>query len=186
VVLLDDGRGVEAHDAAIGEIKSAADALAGAAAGARRAQVRTIDETMRIIEALPDRFDVCYEASCGYGHYHDLLSPIAARVKVAYPVRLRLIFRSEDKNDPKDADRLAKLLCLSKALAMLVPTADVQTWGELIICRGRVIAKRTRVKNSLCSLLRCAGVVPPKSARPWTKRGLDWLRRMELPRRSRR
>jgi hypothetical protein len=39
----------------------------------RRAQVRTIDEMMRILEALPDRFEVCYEASCGYGHYHDLL-----------------------------------------------------------------------------------------------------------------
>ena len=31
----------------------------------RRAQVRTIDEMMRILEALPDRFEVCYEASCG-------------------------------------------------------------------------------------------------------------------------
>ena len=37
----------------------------------RRAQVRTIDEMMRVLEALPDRFEVCYEASCGYGHYHD-------------------------------------------------------------------------------------------------------------------
>ena len=50
----------------------------------RRAQVRTIDEMMRILEALPDRFQVCYEASCGYGHYHDLLSPIASRVTVAH------------------------------------------------------------------------------------------------------
>jgi hypothetical protein len=48
----------------------------------RRVQVRTIDE-MRILETLPDRFEVCYEASCGYGHYHNLLSPIAARVTVA-------------------------------------------------------------------------------------------------------
>src|SRR5215469_13456951 len=60
----------------------------------RRAQVRSIDEMMRILEALPDRFEICYEASCGYGHYHDLLSPIAARVTVAHPGRLRLIFRS--------------------------------------------------------------------------------------------
>ena len=36
---------------------------------------------MRIFEALPDRFEVCHEASCGYGHYHDLPSPIAARVR---------------------------------------------------------------------------------------------------------
>ena len=43
---------------------------------ARRAQVRTLDEMMRILEALPDRFEVCYEASCGYGHYHDLLNDV--------------------------------------------------------------------------------------------------------------
>ena len=37
---------------------------------ARRAQVRTIDEMVRILQALPDCFEVCYEASCGYGRYH--------------------------------------------------------------------------------------------------------------------
>ena len=84
----------------------------------RRAPVRTIDEMMRVLEALPDRFAVCYEASCGYGHYHDTLSPIAARVTVAHPGRLRLIVRSKDKNDRKDAERLAKLLYLGEAPAI--------------------------------------------------------------------
>ena len=152
----------------------------------RRAQVRTIDEMMRILEALPDRFEVCYEASCGYGHYHDLLSPIAARVTVAHPGRLRLIFRSKDKNDRKDAERLAKLLYLGEAPAVHVPSADVRTWRELITCRGRVIAKRTRAKNSLRTLLRCAGVVPPGRPALWTKKGLEWLRRLELPTASQR
>jgi transposase len=147
----------------------------------RRAQVRTIDEMMRILQALPDRFEVCYEASCGYGHYHDLLSPIAARVTVAHPGRLRLIFRSKDKNDRKDAERLAKLLCLGEAPAVHVPSADVRTWRELITCRGRVIAQRTRAKNSLRTLLRCAGVVPPGRPALWTKEGREWLRRLGLP-----
>jgi transposase len=147
----------------------------------RRAQVRTIDEMMQILKALPDRFEVCYEASCGYGHYHDTLSPIASRVTVAHPGRLRLIFRSKDKNDRKDAERLAKLLYLGEAPAVHVPSAESRTWRELVTCRGRVIAKRTRAKNSLRMLLRCAGVVPPSRPALWTKKGLDWLRRLELP-----
>jgi transposase len=147
----------------------------------RRAQVRTIDEMMRILEALPDRFEVCYEASCGYGHYHDLLSPIAARVLVAHPGRLRLIFRSKDKNDRKDAERLAKLLYLGEAPAVHVPTSEVRTWRELITCRGQVIAKRTRAKNAVRALLRGAGVVPPRQPALWTKEGLGWLRRLDLP-----
>ena len=72
----------------------------------RRCQVRGIEEMLGTLKALPDRFEVCYEASCGYGHYHDLLQPLAARVVVAHPGRLRLIFRSRDKNDRKDAERL--------------------------------------------------------------------------------
>jgi len=94
---------------------------------------------------------------------------------------LRLIFGSKDKNDRKDAERLAKLLYLGEAPAVHVPSADVRTWRELITCRSRVIAKRTRAKNSLRTLLRCAGVVPPSRPALWTKKGLDWLRRLELP-----
>jgi hypothetical protein len=60
----------------------------------RRCQVRGIEEMLGTLKGLPDRFEVCYEASCGYGHYHDLVKPLAARVLVAHPGRLRLIFRS--------------------------------------------------------------------------------------------
>jgi hypothetical protein len=73
---------------------------------------------VRVLEALPARFEVCYETCCGYGHYHDLLSPIAAQVTVAHPGRLRLIFRSKGKNDRKDAERLAKLRYLGEAPAV--------------------------------------------------------------------
>jgi len=43
---------------------------------------------MGILEALSDRFDVCYEASCGHGYFHDLLRPLVARVVVAHPGQL--------------------------------------------------------------------------------------------------
>ena len=59
-----------------------------------RSQVRGIPDLVRVLTGLSDRFEVCYEASCGYGYYHDLLRPLAARVLVAHPGRLRLIFRS--------------------------------------------------------------------------------------------
>jgi hypothetical protein len=120
----------------------------------RRTQVRSIDEMMRVLEALPDRFEVCYEASCGYGHYHDLLSPIAARFTVAHPGRLRLIFRSKNKNDRNDAERLEKLLYLGETPTVHVPSPEVRAWRERINYRSQVIAKRTRAKNAVRALLR--------------------------------
>jgi transposase len=111
---------------------------------AHRSRVRSIEEMMQILKGLPDRFEVCYEASCGYGHFHDLLRPLAARVLVAHPGQLRLIFRSKNKNDRNDAERLAKLLYLGETPTVHVPSLEVRTWRELINCRSQVIAKRTR------------------------------------------
>ena len=147
----------------------------------RRCQVRSIPEMLAVLQGLPDRFEVCYEASCGYGHFHDLLRPLATRVVVAHPGQLRLIFRSRNKNDRNDAERLAKLLYLGEAPAVHVPSLDVRTWRELINCRSQVIAKGTRAKNAARALLRGAGVTPPKHPGLWTKEGLAWLRRLELP-----
>src|ERR1700756_4705667 len=146
-----------------------------------RSRVRSIEEMLRLLKGLPDRFEVCYEASCGYGHYHDVLQPLAERVLVAHPGQLRLIFRPKSKNDRKDAERLAKLLYLGETPTVHVPSLDVRTWRELINCRTQVIAKRTRAKNGLRALLRGAGVVPPKSPGLWTKKGLAWLRQLDLP-----
>jgi transposase len=146
-----------------------------------RSQVRSIEEMLRVLEGLPDRSEVCYEASCGYGHFHDLLRPLAARVLVAHPGQLRLIFRSKNKNDRNDAERLAKLLYLGETPTVHVPSLEVRTWRELINCRSQVIAKRTRAKNTMRALLRSAGITPPKQPGLWTKKGLAWLRQLTLP-----
>jgi hypothetical protein len=146
-----------------------------------RSQVRGIDKMLRDPRGLPDRLEVCYEASCGYGHDHDLLRPPAARVLVAHSGQLRLIFRSKDKTDRNDAEWLAKLLYLGETPMVYVPSADVRAWRELVNCRGQVVDKRTRAKNTLRALLRGAGVSPPKHPGLWTKKGLSWLRQLELP-----
>src|SRR5437762_6768876 len=146
-----------------------------------RSQVRGIQEMLATLKGLPDRFEVCYEASCGYGHYHDLLRPLAARVLVAHPGQLRLIFRSKNKNDRSDAERLAKLLYLGETPTVHVPSADVRAWRELINCRGQLAARRTRAKNAARALQRGAGAVPPGKPGLWTKSGLKWLRQLELP-----
>jgi transposase len=141
----------------------------------QRARVRGIDEMLGILQGLPDRFEVCYEARGGYGHYHDLLRPLAARVVVAHPGQLRRIFRSKNKNDRNDAERLAKLLYLGETPTVHVPSLEVRTWREQINCRSQVIAKRTR------ALLRSAGLTPPKHLGLWTKTGLAWLCQRALP-----
>jgi transposase len=148
---------------------------------AHRSRVRSIEEMLRILQGLPDRGEVCSEASCGYGHFYDLLKPLATRVLVAHPGQLRLLFRSKNKNDRNDAERLAKLLYLGEAPAVPVPSLEVRTWRELSNCRSQVIAKRTRAKNTVRALLGSAGMTPATLPGLWTKKGLAWLRQLELP-----
>src|SRR5581483_5834922 len=147
----------------------------------RRAKFSTIHETLSSLERLPDRFEVCYEASCGYGFYHDALRPVAARVVVAHPGHLRLIFRSKHKNDRHDAEKLAKLLFLGEVPAVHVPGVEVRSWRELITCRRHLVEKRTMAKNGLRALLRSVAVSPPRRPGLWTKAGIACLRRLAWP-----
>ena len=127
------------------------------------------------------KVSVCFEASTAYGYLHELLSKVADRVVVAHPGQLRLIFQSKKKNDRADAEKLAKLLFLGEVPTVYVPSRDVRAWRQLVEYRRRLIAKRTRTKNSLRAILRTVGQRPPRECRLWTRQGTAWLAQVELP-----
>lgn len=122
-----------------------------------------------------------YEASCGYGTLHDRLGrlPAVRSIQVAHPGHLRLIFKSKRKNDRVDAEKLALLLMLDQMPTVHVPKSQVRSWRKLIEYRQSLVNRRTRVKNSLRSLLRGLGIQAPRGL--WTKKGLAWLAEVELP-----
>jgi transposase len=133
------------------------------------------------VEEIPRPFQITYEASCGYGHLHDVLIGVAQRVVVAHPGRLRLIFLAKRKSDRVDAQKLAKLLYIDQVPTVYVPDASVRAWRGLIEYRRRLLDKRTRCKNGIRSLLRSFGVVAPRGKGLWTKKGRMWLSERELP-----
>ena len=146
----------------------------------RRCSVRQLDQMMDVLTRLPEPFQVCYEASTGYGFFFELLSPVADYVAVAHPGLLKLIFRSKRKNDRRDAQKLAKLLYVGEVPTVHVPSADVRAWRELITFRRRLVEKRTRAKNGLRTLLRSLAIRPPRRPGLWTKQGMAWLRALPL------
>lgn len=133
------------------------------------------------LKKLDHAFAICFEASCGAGHLYDQLCRIARRVVVAHPGQLRLIFKSKRKNDRIDARKLATLLFLDELPVVHMPTMDVRGWRSLIEHRHHQVAKRTRAKNGIRSLLRGYGIAAPSRSRLWTRKGLAWLRELQLP-----
>ncbi len=127
-------------------------------------------------------FELCFEASCDYGHLYDALSPLAKRVVVAHPAKLRLIWADRRKNDRGDAEKLAKLLFAGLVPPVYVPTVDTRSWRRLIEQRKKLVQKRTRTKTALRALLRGCGVEgQPKGSRLWSVNGLAWLEQVALP-----
>lgn len=139
-------------------------------------------ELVEHLRSLGEPFRVCYEASCGYGPIYDALSRIAERVVVAHPGHLRLIFRAKRKSDRVDAEKLATLLYLDQVPPVHVPSADVRAWRGLIEHRRRLVGRRTQAKNGLRTLLRGVGETPPRGASLWTRKGLAWVRELDLDR----
>jgi transposase len=130
---------------------------------------------------LKEPFQVCFEASTNYGWLYDELTSVAARVTVAHPGRLRLIFKSRRKNDRIDAARLAKLLYLGEVPSVHVPNLDVRAWRGLIEHRQSCVRERTRIKNGLRALLRSEGVESVRGRRLWTRAGQSWLATLQFP-----
>lgn len=145
-----------------------------------RYQVRQLDQLQQRLARIPGPFEVCFEASTGYGAYCELLGTVADRVVVAHPGLLKLIYRSRTKNDRNDALRLAKLLYIGEVPQVHVPSADVRAWRQLILFRHTLIQKRTRAKNGLRALLRTVCVPAPRRGSLWTRRGIEWLKSLEF------
>ena len=146
----------------------------------QRCQVSDLPQLMKFLTKLTEPFEVCFEASCGYGQLFERLQTVARKVLVAHPGLLRLIYRSKQKNDRRDAQNLAKLLFLDEVPTVHVPTSDVRAWRELITFRRKLIEKRTRAKNGLRALLRTLAIKAPRQPGLWTKQGMLWLQQLEL------
>lgn len=123
---------------------------------------------------------IALEASTGYGLLYDTLRPLASRIIVAHPGRLRLIFRAKRKTDRIDARKIATLLLLGELPAVHVPTMDVREWRALIEHRRRLVDKRVRAKNGLRGLLRAHGIDAPTGKSLYTKRGRAWVAALEF------
>jgi transposase len=126
-------------------------------------------------------FQVCYEASTGYGALYEKISPLAAKVEVAHPGRLKLIFKSKKKHNRADAAKLAALLHLNQVPTVHVPARDVRSWRGLIEHRQRVVARVVAVKNQVRALLRGEGIKGLPGNRLWSGKGIAWLREVTWP-----
>lgn len=130
---------------------------------------------------LKEPFQVCYEASTGYGALYERISAVAQKIQVAHPGRLRLIFKSKRKNNKADAQKLAALMHLNQVPQVYVPAQEIRSWRGLIEHRRRLVDRSVSLKSQVRALLRNCGIKGKAGRSLWTKAGLEWLRQTPWP-----
>jgi transposase len=126
-------------------------------------------------------FQVCYEASTGYGVLYDLLTPLAEKIEVAHAGRLALIYKSKKKHNRADAQKLASVMHLNQVPVVHVPNQEVRSWRGLIEHRRSLVDQSTAVKNQIRALLRGQGIKGLPGRRQWTQAGIKWLGEQKWP-----
>jgi transposase len=133
------------------------------------------------LSKVKEPFQACYEASTGYGSLYDRLQPLAEKLLVAHPGKLKLIFQSKKKHNRADAQKLASLLHLNQVPAVHVPVQEVRSWRGLIEYRRSLVDRLVALKNQVRALLRGQGIKGPTGKRLWSKTGLAWLSEVKWP-----
>lgn len=138
-------------------------------------------QVAEVLKGIGEAFQVCYEASTGYGTLHGLLEPLAKRIEVAHPGRLRLIYRSTKKHNRADAQKLAALMHLNQVPSVHVPVQEVRSWRGLIEHRRHLVDLGVGLKNQVRALLRGQGIGGLAGRRQWSKAGIQWLKEQTWP-----
>ena len=99
------------------------------------------------------KFEVVVEATASYEWFVKLVEPMAHRVLLAHPKKLRVIAESKRKSDKLDAQVLAEFLASDEIPLAYRPTPRIREHRTLVRWRNYIQRRVTSVKNKLRHIL---------------------------------
>lgn len=98
-------------------------------------------------------FEAVVEATASYEWFVRLIEPLAKRVVLAHPKKLRVIAESTRKSDQLDAQTLAEFLALDMVPGSYRPTPRQRDHRQLVRQRDHIQRRLTSVKNRMRRVL---------------------------------
>lgn len=117
-------------------------------------------------------FQVSVEATASYHWFVELLEPMADKIVLAHPKKMRIIAESRNKSDRVDARVLAEFLANDWTPLAYRPTSRQREHRTLVRHRQFLIRERTRVRNKI---RRMASDYNADRRNLFTKDGLEHL-----------
>lgn len=143
----------------------------------------------RFFHELPNEpKQLAMEATRNWGLYHDEVLPYIDQFHLGHPKKMKAITESETKNDPNDAEQIARLThagFLPKAHAAGLDTRQLRS---LLRFRHFLVKQRSAIKNQVHVLIDrnlWPSEKPGSFKDIFCRRGFLWLKGLELPERER-
>ena len=95
---------------------------------------------------------VVIESTANAWHVYDLLVPLAERVVVANPIKVKQIANARVKTDIRDTFILARLLAANLVPEVWVPPAHVREMRQLLSQRRQLVEAHTQIVNRMHSV----------------------------------
>ncbi|HHH76080.1 MAG TPA: IS110 family transposase [Phycisphaerae bacterium] len=132
-------------------------------------------------EAKPER--VIFEIGTSAGWVYDIVHGQGiGDIQVANPNHEGWRWRNvKSKTDRLDALKLAKLSMVDQLPLIHMPSAKVREHRALIHYRGQLVSRRTRIKNTIRSLLHRIGLEMPAGKNGWSKKAVAELAEISCP-----
>jgi len=124
-------------------------------------------EFERILKGIDDA-KVAMEACYCWQPIHELLENMGYEVKLAHPLKTRIIADAKIKTDATDSEALAHLLRADLLPTSYVPPKEIRELRELVRLRTYLVRERTRFKNKIRAELAKRGIRALKN--PFAKR----------------
>ncbi len=122
-------------------------------------------------------FEAVFEATAAYDWFYVLLDPLAERVILAHPKKLRIIAESTKKSDKVDAQILAQFLALDMIPEAHCPSPFIKGYRVLVRLRCKLQSQITSVKNRIRNILAKSN---QDRTSLFTKAGRAWLKTVKL------
>ena len=135
----------------------------------------------KALRSLPKPIWVMAESGCMTGYIVTALQKAVDRVVICETRENRWISMSEDKGDPQDADRLARLLRMGEFKEVHVPGPKRYALRELMSAYHKNVADGVRIKNRIKAVYR-KNAIPATGSVLFTKHGREqWLKKLKVP-----
>jgi len=122
---------------------------------------------------------VVIESTTNAWHIYDLLEPLAEKVLVANPIKVKQIASARVKTDIRDTLILARLLAANMIPAIWVPPAHVRNLRYLLSQRRQLVGMHTQTVNRMHSVAHRHHLSHPRGKR-FNQKNTEWQQADEL------